>query len=109
MEVCAPKSKIFKIYITSSAILYGDGDALISIFIVVHKLPFLLYALTCIYVYVRERERIQASHTYSIMVFSTFVQVESIVDTVQELLRNLSDVNKENLKELKKRKLITNV
>ena len=46
MEVCAPKSKIFKTYITSSAILHGDGDALISIFIVVHKLPFLLYALT---------------------------------------------------------------
>ena len=46
MEVCAPKSKIFKTYITSSAILYGDSDALISIFIVVHKLPFLLYALT---------------------------------------------------------------
>ena len=40
MEVCAPKSKIFKTYITSSAILYGDGDALISIFIAVHKLPF---------------------------------------------------------------------
>ena len=47
MEVCVPKSKIFKTYITSSAILYGDGDALISIFIVVHKLPFLLYTLTC--------------------------------------------------------------
>ena len=61
------------------------------------------------YVCERERERMQASHTYSIMVLSTFVQVESIVDTIQELLRNLSDVNKENLKELKKRKLITNV
>ena len=40
----------FSKLITSSAILYGDGDALISIFIVVHKLPFLLYALTCTYV-----------------------------------------------------------